>query len=253
MSEALFVLAKISLDGGYLDRAIGYLDTAYPGEPAEPKVLLKLLEFHCQLYNVRGDFWRLLQDATRGLQLATDNRLSFYVGRFLEWLVKVHVRLGNLQEAEEFALKLRQASQRSHSALGQARSLFIEALVFAAQGKKRRAATHFNRAEGIFTEHKSERDLLYLYYHYGLLLLEEEQMEQAFFCFEEGNYLAKKLKLSYWKGQLAYARGLLELKGDDASPEKAVKHFEEAERYAERAPYPDLLTRIRTQLAICRG
>ena len=130
---------------------------------------------------------------------------------------------------------------------------FLEALVFAAQGKKRRAATHFNRAEGIFTEHKSERDLLYLYYHYGLLLLEEEQMEQAFFCFEEGNYLAKKLKLAYWKGQLAYARGLLELKGDEASPDKALKHFEEAERYAERAPYPDLLARIRTQMAVCRG
>ncbi len=100
-------------------------------------------------------------------------------------------------------------------------------------------------------DRKSERDLLYLYYHYGLLLLEEEQMEQAFFCFEEGNYLAKKLKLSYWKSQLAYARGLLELKGEDANPTKAKRYFKEAERYAERGPYADLLSRIRAQRAGC--
>ena len=44
----------------------------------------------------------------------------------------------------------------------------------------------------------------------------------------------------------------LEIEGDDANPTKAAKHLGEAERYAARAPYTDLLTRIRALLATVR-
>ncbi len=251
MSEARFVLANMNLDRGRLDRSVEYIQAAYPGEPEEPRALLKLLEFQCRLCQLRGDFLMLFHEGERGLKLARERRLYYYIERFLVHLIVAQVRLGNLEQAEGYVKTLNELDQLNRSRVSQGRALMLQALVFAARNQRRRALTYFNRAESIFKEEGAERDLLPLYIYLGEFLIEENDRERVFLCYEEGNYLAKKLQLNYWKARFCFARGALEMATGDtpANRERARRLFGEAALYAKRAPYAALLARIQAQIA----
>ncbi len=248
-SEGLFVLSKIALDTGAIDRAKEYLSIAYEEEPTEnPRALVKLLGFRSRIAAEVGDLMSLASFANRGLEVSDSYRLAFYSARFLATLSELHLRLGNIDDAERTVARLREESLRCSSPIFTARGLLAEATLFAAQKSTRRAATYFRRAERIFDQEGSERDLLQLYYAFGLFCTEQREFEQAFVCFEEGGYLSKKLKLNYWRAQFSYAKGKFECASPEGIQTRALRFFQEAQRIASESGYAGVLSLVRKSL-----
>jgi serine/threonine protein kinase/tetratricopeptide (TPR) repeat protein len=246
ISEALFVHGKMLLDNGKLVEAERALKEAFPDPPNSPRSELKLLDFQCVLFFHRGDFERLLRCSTEGVDLARRMSLPVLEAQFLEHRSSVYLRMGCLDEVREDAANLREAAHKYSLPLSLGRAYVVEARVAALLGgDANRASELFRRAKRIFVEGASDRDLVQCNFWCGTFLFENEKYMQAFLMFEEGLFLAKKLQLSYWVCLFYYSCGRLTRLIPDGTEERADKLFAKATRLAERAPYGDLLWKVK--------
>jgi len=94
-----------------------------------------------------------------------------------------------------------------------------------------------------------ERDRLEFHLEAGRVAVAAGKSEESGFHYEEGDYLARRLKFLYFKAAYIVARAELESQVDSASP----KRFEEQLRYAHRiaasAGYRELELQVAEKLS----
>jgi tetratricopeptide (TPR) repeat protein len=239
--ESLMVLSKAALDTGNLERAATYLAEARSKTPQDTRSALKLLERRSQLELQGARFAAALETARRGLEKAQGAENSLRSNFFLESQVWLYLRLGQTELARAALTSLAEVVWHYRLPVHLGRAEVLEAVTSMREGRSGEAAGCFQRADGIFREEQSERDLAQLHFQEAAFLLERGDHEATFLLLEEALYLAKKLNLHFLRTQLYLKLGLFESRIPEVDPRRVGGYLRRAEKLASEAPYPDLL------------
>jgi tetratricopeptide (TPR) repeat protein len=242
------VCGKISLERGELENAERYIHEAEKECGAEGVLAGDIVEVRCRLAFQRGEFSNALDTVTRGYEAArkVGNRLRMAL--FLKEKTTIQLALGNVAEARKLLVALLEAARRVHFKVTEGRAHLLQGMILAREGGWDRAVKSFQRAEDLFKEDGSERDLIQLYLERGWALLKMRDHDHAFFAFDEGLYLSKKLGLLYWKCRLQHAIGVLEASVEKGDLTRAEECLRISERYAKQASFRDVQWQVGLQL-----
>jgi tetratricopeptide (TPR) repeat protein len=247
-AAAYLICGRISLERGEFDNAERYFAEAEKETGADDTLSGEILEGRLRLASYRGDFRAVLDLSTKGYETARkrDNRtrMAFH----LKEKAVAYLTLGSVGEARKVLVSLFDAVRRIHFKVLEGRTHLLQGMILAREGGWDRAVKSFQRAEELFKEEGSERDLIQAYVERGWALLKIHDHDHAFLAFDEGLYLSKKLGLLYWKCRLQYSIGVLEATVENGDLIRAEECFRVAERHAKQAAFKDILWQAQLQL-----
>jgi tetratricopeptide (TPR) repeat protein len=242
--QTLLTFAGLCTDKGDLSRAERYLRDAQEEEAHGSGTTqgtvraLSLLSEHA-LHGARlGDALECASQAVAAAREVRDPSLLAAV-QAQQSLLLSHV--GRTGDARRMVVSVLDIARRHELPSCEGWARLLEAVACGAEGKLDGAQKLFGQALGLFWEHAGERDLARLYLEQGLLHLRRGQLEDAYLGFEEGLALARKLHLTWLQSRFHVAIGLLEMELSSGDSPRAEEEFLEANAFATRSPYPEIL------------
>jgi len=247
--RALLSYAELHLDRGAVEAAERYLGEIEALDARDTtSATLKSMELRFSLALRRGRVGDALGFANKGLEVCRQGENRTLSTRLLTERAVLHCRLGSRVDARRGMVQLLDIAQAHDFPLAEGRARMLEGIVQTAEGNASRADKAFQSALDIFTQLTSERDLVELHSHHGLLCLKTGRHEETYLHLEEGGYLAKKLNLEYTKTRYQFALGLLELAIPEGELGRAEERFLFAVNLAEKLRYIELQWQIEYQL-----
>ena len=209
---------------------------------------LKAMEIRFAMASTSGSIQEALELSAEGLALCRENEIRIFSTWLMTQRALLLCQLGSRAEARRTLVRLLDIAQAHDFELARGRAKFLEGVIALFEGRLQAAERLFTAAEDIFTRMKSERDLVELHKHFGMLRMKLGDFESTYLHFEEGVYLAKKLDLEHMKAQYQLALGLLELAIPEGTVARAEERFLYAERLAQSVPFSELLWQIQYNL-----